>query len=159
MTSPTFSPPSSPRRVLAVASGGGHWVQLRRIAPAFEGHDVTWVTVQPAYRHEVAEARFHVVRDATRWDRWGMVVLAVQLAAILLRRRPHVIVSTGALPGFLAIRMGKLLRARTVWLDSIANAETLSMSGAKIVGHADLVLTQWPELARPDGPVYAGSVL
>ena len=154
-----FPSPSRPRRVLAVASGGGHWVELLRLAPAFEGHDVTWVTVQPSYRVDVGDARFHTVRDATRWDKWGMVVLAVQTVVLLARRRPQVIVSTGALPGFLAIRLGRLIRARTMWIDSFANAEELSMSGAKIGAHADVVLTQWPELARDGGPVYAGSVL
>ena len=32
-------------KLLAVSSGGGHWVQLLRIAPAFENCDVTFVTV------------------------------------------------------------------------------------------------------------------
>ena len=49
--------------------------------------------------------------------------------------------------------------ARTIWLDSIANVEELSMSGSWIGRSADLWLTQWPHLARPEGPHYAGSVL
>ncbi len=32
-------------RVLAVASGGGHWVQLLRLRPAWEGCDVAYATV------------------------------------------------------------------------------------------------------------------
>ncbi len=145
--------------MLAVASGGGHWVELLRLAPAFEGHDITWVTVQPSYRVDVGDDRFCTVRDATRWDKWGSMVLAVQTLWLLLRRRPEVIVSTGALPGYLAIRLGRMMKARTMWIDSFANAEELSMSGARIAAHADIVLTQWPELARDGGPVYAGSVL
>ena len=41
------------RRVLAVASGGGHWVQLLRLRPAFEGCDVTYACVRPAYADDV----------------------------------------------------------------------------------------------------------
>lgn len=153
------APGEQQRKVLAVASGGGHWVQLLRLLPAFDAHQVVFVTVNPAYRPQVASHRFYAVRDATRWNKFGLVVLFLQLVRILLWERPDVIVSTGAAPGFLALRLGRLIGARTVWIDSIANVEQLSMSGQKIGSRADLWLTQWPHLARPDGPHYIGAVL
>ena len=77
---------------------------------------------------------------------------------MLLRERPHVVISTGAAPGYLALRAGKLLGARTIWIDSVANVEELSLSGRMSSSVADLCLTQWPHLA--DGDVgYAGAVL
>jgi len=53
----------------------------------------------------------------------------------------------------------KLLRMKTIWVDSIANADELSMSGQKAGGCADLWLTQWHHLAAEGGPSYLGSVL
>ena len=76
-----------------------------------------------------------------------------------MRHRPDVVLSTGAAPGFFAILFGKLLGARTIWVDSIANAEQLSLSGKKAGRFADLWLTQWPHLAQPGGPLYKGSVI
>jgi UDP-N-acetylglucosamine:LPS N-acetylglucosamine transferase len=146
-------------RVLAVASGGGHWVQLLRLRPAFVGHRVTYVTVQPGYRAQVAGSRFYCVRDATRNEKVALVGVALRMAWILLRTRPQVIVSTGAAPGYVAIRLGKLLGCRTTWIDSIANAERSSMAGDLAGKHADLWLTQWPHLAREGGPHYRGSIL
>jgi len=145
--------------VLAIASGGGHWIQLLRLRPAFEGHDVTYVTTKAGYRGDVPEARFRLVNDANRWDKPGLARMALCLAWIILRVRPHVVVSTGAAPGYFAIRLGKLLGARTVWIDSIANAEEVSMTGVLVRSRADLWLTQWPHLAAEDGPRYAGAVL
>ena len=52
-----------------------------------------------------------------------------------------------------------MLGARTLFLDSIANAEELSLSANLARRHCDLVLTQWPHLAEGDGPGYRGSVL
>jgi hypothetical protein len=43
-------------------------------------------------------------------------------------------------------------------VDSIANAEELSLSGRKVRRFADLWLTQWPDLVREGGPEYAGAV-
>jgi cellulose synthase/poly-beta-1,6-N-acetylglucosamine synthase-like glycosyltransferase len=72
---------------------------------------------------------------------------------------PHKVITTGAAPGFFAVRLGKLLGAQCCWLDSIANAERLSLSGERAGPVADLWLTQWPGLASPHGPHYQGAVL
>ena len=85
--------------------------------------------------------------------------MALQILWILLRTRPHIVVSTGAAPGYFAVRLGKLLGARTIWIDSIANVEKLSLSGQRIGRHADLWLTQWPHLAGPKGPHFLGGIL
>src|SRR5687767_928112 len=111
----------SNRRILGVSSGGGHWVELIRLAAAFEGCDVAFVTVDEAYRGEAGTARFYTVRDVTRWDPWRWAQTVMKLIWILLRERPDVVVSTGALPGYLSLRLGKWFGARTVWVDSIAN--------------------------------------
>ena len=148
------------RRVLAVASAGGHWIQLSRLAPLFEEHEVHFVTTFRGSVAPIAGAPLTIVRDASREDKLGVLWLAAQLACLIITYRPEVIISTGAAPGYLALRIGKFLAARTIWLDSIANVEELSMSG-KLAGRcADLWLTQWPELTENyEGLEYKGSVL
>jgi len=146
-------------RVIAVGSGGGHWVQLLRLRPAFANCNTAFVTVNESYRSQVSGHRLYVINDATRWNKIGLVKMALKLSWIFLKERPEVVISTGAAPGYAALRLGRLLGARTIWLDSMANVERLSMSGEKIGRHADLWLTQWEHLARPSGPYYAGAVL
>ena len=69
------------------------------------------------------------------------------------------IVSTGASCGYVALRLGRVYGARSLFIDSIANAEVLSLSGSLACRHADLMLTQWPHLASSNGPKYEGAVL
>ena len=147
------------KKILAVASGGGHWVQMMRLRPVFEGQDCAFVTTLEGYREQVGDARFYVVTDGNRWSKWKLGLSLLQVTWVVVKERPDVIISTGAAPGLLAIGLGKLLRARTIWVDSIANAEKLSMSGRIATRHASLCLTQWPHLARPGGPAFVGSVL
>jgi UDP-N-acetylglucosamine:LPS N-acetylglucosamine transferase len=149
----------SRKRVLAVSSGGGHWVQLLRVRRAFTQQDMVFVTVSESYRADVTPARFYSVHDATRWNKLGLVRIALKLVWILARERPDVVVSTGAAPGYFALRLGKWFGARTVWIDSVANVEELSLSGRHVGKHADLWLTQWPHLARPEGPFFMGGVV
>lgn len=146
-------------KLLAVSSGGGHWVQMMRIKHAFEDCDATFVTVHESYRVQVPGHKFYLINDANRWTKLGLLRAARRIAWIVWHERPDVVISTGAAPGYLALRFGRLMGARTIWLDSIANAERLSMSGDHVGRCADLWLTQWPHLARPNGPYYTGSVL
>ena len=56
--------------------------------------------------------------------------------------------------------VAKMLGARIVWVDSIANVERLSMSGAMVRYFADLFVTQWPELTKKYKNVeYVGTLI
>jgi UDP-N-acetylglucosamine:LPS N-acetylglucosamine transferase len=146
-------------KLVAIASGGGHWVQLRRLQPVLDEHDVRYVSVEPSYADEVGADRLYLVRDASRWSKLGLVVQAFQVLWVLVRLRPDAVVSTGASPGFFGLLFGKLLGARTIWLDSLANVDEMSLSGRLAKRYADLWLTQWPHLASSGGPQYVGAVL
>jgi len=134
-------------------------VQLLRLRPAFSGSEVAFIGVHHACREDVQGYRFYCVCDATRWTRLRLILSALQVFCIICLEHPHVVISTGAAPGYFAVRIGKLLGARTIWLDSIANIEQLSMSGSLAGPYADLWLTQWPHLETDDGPLFKGAVL
>jgi UDP-N-acetylglucosamine:LPS N-acetylglucosamine transferase len=146
-------------RVLAISSGGGHWVQLLRLRPAFEGCEVTFATVRDGYRTDVGEADFRLIRDANRWSKLDLIRSAFAIFRLLLRLRPDVVITTGAAPGYFAARIGKCLGARVIWVDSVANADELSLSGQKAGSFVDLWLTQWLHLSNKNGPEYLGNVL
>ena len=147
------------KKILAVASSGGHWTQLLRLRPAFEGHEVVFATTQADSRSEVTGHRFRRLPDANRNSRLRLLALILGTLLVVLRERPDVVISTGAAPGYFAIRFARYLGARTLWLESIANAEEPSLSTRLVRPYADLMLTQWPHMAQPEGPFYRGSVL
>ncbi len=140
------------KRVLAVASTGGHWRQMAALSSAFDGHHVRYVSTGD-------QLGDYSIRDCSRSHWWLAALACTQLIWILTKERPDVVVSTGALPGLLAIVMARLFGARTVWIDSIANTEKLSLSGRLCRPFAGLWMTQWPEVAKRSGAVYAGSVM
>lgn len=143
------------KKILAVASQGGHAIQLMRLKPVFDKHDTSYVSSQ----QREGMTQFTRVVDANRNAKLRLLLLVLQMFWIVIRKRPDLVISTGAAPGYFALLWGKLLGAKTIWLDSIANAEELSMSGERAGRFADLWLTQWPEVARKNGPNFGGRVL
>jgi UDP-N-acetylglucosamine:LPS N-acetylglucosamine transferase len=135
------------RRVLAIASGGGHFVQLMRLAPAWAGHAVSIATVDPGTRLLAGDAPFFTFRDVSRSDWWRIPLATLDIARILITVRPQVIITTGALPGLIASALARPFGVRSLWVDSIANSEVLSGSGGQAGMVCSQVVTQWPHLA------------
>ncbi len=146
------------KKVLAVASGGGHWVQLMRIKPSFEGHIVRYVSTRPGLQKDVDE-KLYCVTDASSWEKFKAIRMFLEMFWVVVRFRPNVIISTGALLGFSAVFWGRLFGCKTIWLDSIANAGELSSAGKHAGRYSSVWLTQWSHLEKENGPVFKGRVL
>ena len=155
-------------KVLAIASGGGHLTQLSRLLPAFADCDLTLATTERGFESIIGQKareagcdkiKFATVVEANRWQKIRLVRSLISVAWLVMRTRPDVIVTTGAAPGYFAIRAATLVGARTVWIDSIANAEAVSLSGEMAGKHSDLWLTQWAHLETDAGPKFEGSVI
>jgi UDP-N-acetylglucosamine:LPS N-acetylglucosamine transferase len=150
------------RKILAVASAGGHWQQLMELRPAWSdlGPDaVLYVTTLADLPAQFGAAPAAIIPDCNRNSPMAILRSGWRLWRLMSAERPEVVISTGALPGVLALAIGRAYGARTVWLDSVANAEEMSMSGRLARRFADLWLSQWPEVARAQGATYIGSIL
>lgn len=139
-----------------------------RLRAAWDGCTVTIVTTDPglgdalrdaALERGEPEPKLRIVTEASRKQKLQLIRQFLQMVVLMVQTRPDAVISTGAAPGYFALRIGKMLGARTIWIDSVANADELSLSGRKVGKYADLWLTQWPHLAKPDGPTFLGSVL
>lgn len=148
-----------PKRILAIASGGGHWQQMMLLRPAFEGAEVFFVTTLPGLPEQFGALPAAIVPDANRNERVATLRCALALLWRIVRFRPHAVISTGALPGVLALALGRLFGARTIWVDSVANAEEMSLSGRLARRFAHLWLSQWAHVAEAEGAEFAGAVL
>ena len=150
---------NSKLKLLAVASKGGHWEQLMllsNVLEAYESSFATTSTVQSQYR---IDGEFWTLPDCNKSQPIRSFWCFLSALILIARVKPDVVVSTGAAPGLFCILAGRLFGARTLWIDSIANAERLSRCGA-IANHvAHNCLTQWPHLAGRNGPQFAGAVL
>lgn len=119
----------TPKRILAIASAGGHFNQLMLLRPGYDGHQVTYLTTLPGLADQFGARPNLLVPDCNADTPLKAARSFAVIGANMLRLRPHVVISTGALPGLMALAWGRVLGAHTIWVDSVANAEELSASG------------------------------
>ena len=145
-------------KVLAIASAGGHWIQLLRLLPAFEHHEVIFASTKPKFAETVANFEFTCIPDANKKNKLGVIRAILTVFKLVFKIRPEVVITTGAAPGLIGLAAAKCMGSKTIWVDSIANAEQFSLSGKIAQRFADRVYTQWPDLAKGKS-IYKGNVL
>jgi UDP-N-acetylglucosamine:LPS N-acetylglucosamine transferase len=146
------------KKVLSVASIGGHWVQLLRISKCLEKrYDVAYCSTHAKCATMVSGHPFFQIEDFSRWDAWKLPSSLISLIGVIRKVHPAAVITTGAAPGLVALFAAKLCGVKTIWIDSVANVEHLSASGRVARKFADRVYTQWENLST-DNIYYKGNI-
>jgi UDP-N-acetylglucosamine:LPS N-acetylglucosamine transferase len=147
-------------KVLAVASAGGHWEQLMQIRDSFGlSANVSFATTDSRLAKMNGIEACHELRDYNQDKPLDVLKGLMETRNLINKLSPDVVISTGAAPGLLCLLWARMSGARTIWLDSIANAERMSLSGQLAKTFSTVVLTQWEHLADGSRVQYWGSVL
>ncbi|MCK0770254.1 UDP-N-acetylglucosamine transferase subunit ALG14 [Chromohalobacter canadensis] len=129
-------------KILYVASFGGHWVQLLRLSELITADESVFVSTWGQHN----KAASYYLEDFSVRELWAGLRQLPKALRIVKICNPDLIVSTGAAPGLLMLFAGFLLRRKTLWVDSIANSQRLSLSCRAAQRFATRTLTQWPQL-------------
>jgi len=151
---------ASPRRVLLVASAGGHWLELCRISPALKGFDCQFVSTAAGLVAPVGTRRVLQLPDGSRETIVNLIASAWQFWRILRAFQPDIVITTGAAPGAVALVVAGCAGVQVVWVESMTSADELSLSGRCVRRIADLCIVQWPQLAERDASLhYFGKIV
>ncbi|NLK41803.1 MAG: hypothetical protein GX298_07090 [Planctomycetes bacterium] len=154
-------PTNTKIKICAVASAGGHMSELLKLEEVCKSHNLFFVSTTDVIQKKLQKiARTYIVGECNREHPLLTLKVMVKGLWIIKKEKPDVILSTGAAVGFIMCFWGKLRGAKVIWVDSIANAEKLSLSGRMIRPFADLILSQWPDVAAHYANVeYAGELI
>ena len=145
-------------KIFAVASIGGHWIQLLRISKGLEENfEIVYLSTHEKCSTMVEGNRFYRMKDFSRWDFYKMIPEFFHTISLLRKEKPLAVITTGAAPGLTCLLAAYLLQIKTIWIDSVANAEHLSFSGKIASKFASRVYTQWKDQAT-DKIIYAGNI-
>jgi UDP-N-acetylglucosamine:LPS N-acetylglucosamine transferase len=133
-------------RALLVGSSGGHLAQLVTLADLWHRDDRSWTTFDTADAQSIlAEEDVDWAFHPTTRNIPNLLRNAVLAWRVLGRRRPDVVVSTGAgvaLPFFVFAR---LRRIPTVYVEVYDRIDSATLTGRLCRPFTSLFLVQWDE--------------
>jgi UDP-N-acetylglucosamine:LPS N-acetylglucosamine transferase len=150
---------SGSKKVLIVASPGGHLMQMLALEPAWSDAERTWVTLRSTDVEYLLQDENVIYGHGPTPRDIGNFFRNLRLASRILREQdPGVIISTGAglaLPFFL---LGRIQRRRLIYVESITRVEKLALTGRLVYPLADAFFVQWGSLSQLRRARFHGSV-
>jgi UDP-N-acetylglucosamine:LPS N-acetylglucosamine transferase len=145
-------------KICLVCSHGGHLTEMLSLKEAFEGHEVFFITYDSARTRELG--RKYLLKNIGT----NPVVMAqdfLSTLSILFKEKPKLIVSTGSEIAIPAFYLAKVLRIKSIFIESWARVIEPSSTGRLVYPVADVFLVQWERLlpkygkkARYEGAIF-----
>ncbi len=146
-------------KIMLVASPGGHFVELSLVAECLQDMHVMIVSTyeeKPSFMHG---DEYFQVSDFSRDNAHMMVKVLGECYRILKNHKPKLIVTTGAAPGLMMAIVGRVFGIKSIWIDSIANSQYISLSGKIAKAFGIKVFSQWENVAKSSNSEYHGKLL
>ena len=139
-------------KICLVCSHGGHLTEMEMLYPAITGYENFLITYRSQRTEETNHGQRKYLLNHGGMNALRAAKLLFQAMEILLRERPDVVLSTGAEIAIPFLWFGKLMGAKTVYIESWCRVHTKSLTGLLVYPVVDLFLIQWPSLASEYGP-------
>ena len=136
-------------KICLICSPGGHLIQLYSLKEFWSKFNRFWVTLQGEdTKYLLADENKIIAFSPTRRNIINFFRNLILAYKIIKKIKPSLLISTGAgicVPFFY---IAKLLKVKTIYLESLTRVNELSLSGKLVYPFADHFLIQWPELEK-----------
>ncbi len=138
------------RRLLLIASSGGHIYEMFCLREFWKDKERAWVSfpTDDARFLLQGEERVHWAAYPTARNLPNLLRNLWLAARLLLRHRPAMILTTGSGVAAPFLWLAWVLRIPTVFVESITRIEGLSLTARLVRPFATRLLVQWPELVE-----------
>ncbi|MCI8636497.1 MAG: polysaccharide biosynthesis protein [Clostridia bacterium] len=154
------------KKVLFIASTGGHLNELMQLEPLFEKYDYSIITEKDKTNESLKEKygkRLYFLPYGTRTKLFAYIFkyfyLCLKTIYLYFKIRPNVIVTTGTHTAGPMCIIGKIFKSKVIYIETFANRNKKTATGKLIYKIADLFIVQWEEMLElyPKA-VYGGSI-
>jgi beta-1,4-N-acetylglucosaminyltransferase len=151
----------SKMKLCLVCSAGGHLLELCQLKSVWSRHERFWVTFDYEDTRCLlkGEKRYKAFYPTNRniKNLLRNFFLAIR---VLSKEKPDVIISTGAGVSVPFFYLAKLMRIKTIYIESLARVNDLSLSGKLVYRVTSEFIVQWKELTTKfPRTKYGGQVL
>jgi UDP-N-acetylglucosamine:LPS N-acetylglucosamine transferase len=145
-------------KICLVCSHGGHLTEILQLQEAFEGHDAFFITYDSVRTRHLQ--RKYLLRNIGT-NPILMALAFLTIFRILLKEKPKLIVSTGSEIAIPAFYLAKVLRIKTIFIESWTRVERPTGTGKIVYPVSDVFLVQWEQMLAKYGKKakYEGAIV
>ncbi|WP_299143010.1 hypothetical protein [uncultured Vibrio sp.] len=146
-------------KVVFISSPGGHLIQLNLLANKLDSYDAMFVSTYKAKPSFINTDNYSPITDFSRDDIYKIFLSTYEAIKIIISFKPDAIITTGAAPGLIFVILARLMNKKSIWVDSMANYNKLSLSGRLAKLFRCKVFSQSEKVANKYNVEYSGSVI
>ncbi len=155
------------KKVLFIASTGGHLSELLQLSPIFKNYDYTLITEKTKSNMGLSKKypnRVYYLISGTYTTFSAKIVYPFKFIAncfkslyFFLKIKPDVIITTGAHNTVPMCYIGHLFKKKVIFIETFANSSGKTKSGKLVYPIADKFIVQWESMLEfyPDA-IYGG---
>ncbi len=139
------------RKLCFIASSGGHLEQIMMLKPMMARHPSFVVTEKTLYKAPTGNERVYYLPQVNRKERKFLLLMIANLflsLRILIREKPDVVITTGALAVVPLCLLAKLFRKKLIYIESFARIKSPNMTGKLLYKYADQFYVQWESMLK-----------
>ena len=141
------------KKVLFIASAGGHLNELLQLNTLFKDYDSYIITekikaTKILSKKYVNKTHYLVFGSKSKFFRYifKFSYNCLKSLYLYLKIRPKVVVTTGAHTSVPMCYIGKLLGSKIIFIETFANQDTKTLSGKLVYPISDVFIVQWENM-------------
>lgn len=143
------------KKVLFIASTGGHLNELMQLKPIFENYNYYLITEKTKSNISLTSKFPHKIsflvygtKDKKLIYPFKLLYNCIKSLFLYIKIRPRYIVTTGTHTAVPICYLGKLFGTKIIFIETFANSETKTLSGKLIYPIANLFIVQWESMLK-----------
>lgn len=147
-------------KICFAASSGGHLEQIMKLEKLMKKNDGFLVTEKTLYKVKTNYPTYYLEQVNRDYKYIYKFIKNIFLSLrIIMKEKPDMIISTGALSTVPIIVLGKIMKKKIVFIESFAKIKSPSLTGKLAYRLANLFIIQWEDLRKyyPNA-VYGGGI-
>lgn len=143
------------KKVLFIASTGGHFSELMQLSKMFDKYDYHIITEKTKTNVNLVEKHPGRVNYLIYGSKDHLLSYLFKFTAncfksvyLYFKIRPKAIITTGTHTAVPICYLGKIFGSKIIFIETFANRETKTLSGKLVYPIADIFLVQWEEMLK-----------
>ena len=136
-------------KVCLVGSSGGHLMHLYMLKPFWENKEHFWATFDKEdARSLLKNEKVYPVYYPSNRSIKALIINTYRAIRILRKERPDLIISSGAAPAIPFFWIGKMLGAKTIYIEVFDRIDKPTISGKICYPVTDKFIVEWEEMKQ-----------